>query len=235
MPASHLGVVAALGAALAWAAGAVLFKRPADRMLPLGLATLKGLLGLALLVPLWWWLGPSAISGSDALWLGASGVVGIAIGDACFFAALGLLPAHVVVLLSLGGQALVVLLAVLLLGERLTILVGMDDCILEGIAAGARGWIAGLVNAFPKESVDVFNYAQNGEVAKAFGVPVEVGVKVAKVKTSDGQEISLTRSATAKRWTFIIGKDGKIAYKNTMVAAAEDSKTIAEAVAKLKK
>lgn len=76
---------------------------------------------------------------------------------------------------------------------------------------------------------------ESGEVAKAFGVPVEVGVKVAKVKTMDGQEISLTRSATAKRWTFIVGKDGKIAYKNTMVAAAEDSKTIADAVAKLKK
>jgi len=76
---------------------------------------------------------------------------------------------------------------------------------------------------------------ETGEVAQKFGVPVEVGVKTAKVKTSDGQEISLTRSATAKRWTFIIGKDGKIAYKNTMVAAAEDSKAIAEAVAKLKK
>ena len=39
-----------------------------------------------------------------------SGVIGIAIGDSCFFSALGQLPAHVVVLLSLGGQALVVLL-----------------------------------------------------------------------------------------------------------------------------
>lgn len=76
---------------------------------------------------------------------------------------------------------------------------------------------------------------ESGDVAKAFGVPVKIGVKVAKVKTSDGQEISLTRSATADRWTFIIGKDGKIAYKNTKVAAAEDSKAIAEAVAKLKK
>ena len=44
----------------------------------------------------------------------------------------------------------------------------------------------------------------------------------------------MTRKATAKRWTFVIGKDGKIAYKNTMVAAAEDSQTIAAEVAKLK-
>lgn len=76
---------------------------------------------------------------------------------------------------------------------------------------------------------------ETGEVAHKFGVPVEVAVKTANVKTSDGKEITLTRSATAKRWTFIIGKDGKVAYKNTMVAAAEDSKAIAEAVAKLKK
>ncbi len=75
---------------------------------------------------------------------------------------------------------------------------------------------------------------ETGEVATKFGVPVEIAEKVAKVKTSDGKEISLTRQATAKRWTFIVGKDGKIAYKNPMVAAAEDSKTIAAEVAKLK-
>ena len=46
-----------------------------------------------------------------------------------------------------------------LLGERLEILVGVDDCIVEGIQAGAVGWIAGLVNAFPRESVELFNLA----------------------------------------------------------------------------
>ncbi len=75
---------------------------------------------------------------------------------------------------------------------------------------------------------------ETGEVATKFGVPVEIAEKVAKVKTSDGKEISLTRQATAKRWTFIVGKDGKIAYKNPMVAAAEDSKTIAAEIEKLK-
>jgi dihydrodipicolinate synthase/N-acetylneuraminate lyase len=46
-----------------------------------------------------------------------------------------------------------------LLGNRLAILVGVDDLIVEGIAAGAVGWIAGLVNALPKESVALFNGA----------------------------------------------------------------------------
>jgi 4-hydroxy-tetrahydrodipicolinate synthase len=52
-------------------------------------------------------------------------------------------------------------------GERLRIFVGVDDVIVEGINAGAVGWIAGLVSAFPKESVDLFNYAMNGEAAKS--------------------------------------------------------------------
>ena len=55
-----------------------------------------------------------------------------------------------------------------LIGERLAILVGVDDAIVEGIAVGAVGWIAGLVNAFPRESVDLFEYAIRGEKEKAF-------------------------------------------------------------------
>lgn len=54
-----------------------------------------------------------------------------------------------------------------LVGDRLAIFVGVDDAIVEAIAVGAVGWIAGLVNAFPKESVDLFNYAMNGEREKA--------------------------------------------------------------------
>ena len=47
-----------------------------------------------------------------------------------------------------------------LLGNRLAICVGVDDLIVEGLAAGAVGWIAGLVNALPKESVALFNGAE---------------------------------------------------------------------------
>lgn len=54
-----------------------------------------------------------------------------------------------------------------LVGDRLAIFVGVDDAIVEGIAVGAVGWIAGLVNALPRESVDLFNYAMNGEREKA--------------------------------------------------------------------
>jgi 1-pyrroline-4-hydroxy-2-carboxylate deaminase len=46
-----------------------------------------------------------------------------------------------------------------LLGKRLAIFIGVDDLIVEGVAAGAVGWIAGLVNAMPKESVALFEGA----------------------------------------------------------------------------
>ncbi|HEX6046213.1 MAG TPA: dihydrodipicolinate synthase family protein [Pyrinomonadaceae bacterium] len=57
-----------------------------------------------------------------------------------------------------------------LVGDRLAIFVGVDDAIVEAIAVGAVGWIAGLVNALPKESVDLFNYAMNGEREKAIAL-----------------------------------------------------------------
>ena len=54
-----------------------------------------------------------------------------------------------------------------LVGDRLAMFVGVDDAIVEGIAAGAVGWVAGLVNALPKESVALFKYAMNGERKEA--------------------------------------------------------------------
>jgi dihydrodipicolinate synthase/N-acetylneuraminate lyase len=47
-----------------------------------------------------------------------------------------------------------------LVGNRLEILVGVDDGIVEGVFAGAVGWVAGLVNAFPAESVALFDLAE---------------------------------------------------------------------------
>ena len=47
-------------------------------------------------------------------------------------------------------------------GDRLELLVGMDNAIVEGLGAGATGWIAGQVNAYPKESVRLFELARDG-------------------------------------------------------------------------
>jgi 4-hydroxy-tetrahydrodipicolinate synthase len=57
-----------------------------------------------------------------------------------------------------------------IVGQRLNILVGMDDAIVEGVYSGAVGWIAGLVNAFPVESVALFDFAARGDRARAAGL-----------------------------------------------------------------
>lgn len=49
-----------------------------------------------------------------------------------------------------------------MLGDRLALFVGIDDMIVEGVDAGADGWIAGLVNALPSESMRLFELAVNG-------------------------------------------------------------------------
>ena len=57
-----------------------------------------------------------------------------------------------------------------LTGDRLALLIGVDDLIVEGVAVGAVGWVAGLVNALPKQSIDLFNYAADGEHDKALAL-----------------------------------------------------------------
>lgn len=57
-----------------------------------------------------------------------------------------------------------------LTGDRLQVFVGVDDAILEGIAAGAVGWVAGLVNAFPAESVALFDWGTSGKREEAFAL-----------------------------------------------------------------
>ncbi|MBA3699793.1 MAG: dihydrodipicolinate synthase family protein [Planctomycetes bacterium] len=52
-------------------------------------------------------------------------------------------------------------------GNRLSVGVGLDDIVVEGIAAGATFWIAGLADAMPTESVLLFNLARQGERAQA--------------------------------------------------------------------
>jgi peroxiredoxin Q/BCP len=75
---------------------------------------------------------------------------------------------------------------------------------------------------------------EDGSLAKRFGVPVGAGGEV-KTKDAQGKVVTLKRGVTAARWTFVIGKDGKIVYKNTKVNPVEDSKQVAAAILKLEK
>ncbi len=54
-----------------------------------------------------------------------------------------------------------------LVGPRLALFAGLDDMVVEAAAMGADGWIAGLVNALPEESVRLFNLAKAGRMEEA--------------------------------------------------------------------
>ncbi|KID57440.1 dihydrodipicolinate synthase [Pseudoalteromonas luteoviolacea] len=52
-------------------------------------------------------------------------------------------------------------------GERFVIFGGVDDIALESLMLGATGWISGLTNVFPRESVAIYKLAQQGRYAEA--------------------------------------------------------------------
>ncbi|MDB5018560.1 MAG: dapAL [Mucilaginibacter sp.] len=55
-------------------------------------------------------------------------------------------------------------------GDRFKILCGVDTLALESLFMGADGWVAGLVDAFPKETVAVFNLAKQGKHQEALAI-----------------------------------------------------------------
>lgn len=84
------------------------------------------------------------------------------------------------------------------------------------------------------ENLRIFKQAENlnftllsdekGDIARAFGVPLGDG---GAIKRTIGEfEHELVRGVTARRWTFIVGKDGKIIYRNDSVNAGKDTEEV---------
>jgi dihydrodipicolinate synthase/N-acetylneuraminate lyase len=55
-------------------------------------------------------------------------------------------------------------------GSRFKILCGVDTLALESLFMGADGWVAGLVDAFPRETVAIFNLAKEGRHQEALAI-----------------------------------------------------------------
>jgi len=55
-------------------------------------------------------------------------------------------------------------------GDRITISCGVDTLALECLAAGADGWVAGLVNAFPRETVVIYKLVKAGRIEEALKI-----------------------------------------------------------------
>jgi len=52
-------------------------------------------------------------------------------------------------------------------GERIKILCGVDTLAMEELLMGADGWVAGLVNAFPAETVAIYHLVKKGRLEEA--------------------------------------------------------------------
>ncbi len=113
-----LGSFAALASAFTWAVGSILFRRLADEVSPLGMNLGKTILGTLYIGAALLLTGITPISSREFLLLGASGLLGIALGDTLFFKALLHLGPRLTVLLGTGGPVVTILLAVIFLGER---------------------------------------------------------------------------------------------------------------------
>ncbi|MBA4259060.1 MAG: dihydrodipicolinate synthase family protein [Chitinophaga sp.] len=55
-------------------------------------------------------------------------------------------------------------------GDRFKILCGVDTLALEELCLGADGWVAGLVDAFPRETVAIYQLLKEGRLAEALTI-----------------------------------------------------------------
>jgi peroxiredoxin Q/BCP len=70
-----------------------------------------------------------------------------------------------------------------------------------------------------------------GNIAKQFDVKMKDGGSI--VRNIGGQDLTLERGVTTSRWTYVIDKQGKVAFVNTEVNAAEDSKQTIDVIKNL--
>lgn len=133
-----LGVAAALASAASWSVGALLFSRLGESLSSFAMTLVKGGLSVVLLGVLTLLMrGYSDIGAQAYSYLALSGLLGIAVSDTFFFSALKELGPRALVLLATLGQVVTVVLAVVLLGERLPLWgwIGVA-LIISGIATG---------------------------------------------------------------------------------------------------
>lgn len=117
-----IGYSAALGSAMAWAVGSILFRRLGDFASPIGMNLGKCIIGaLYLLTALVLTSSLEPMNMHTFVVLALSGVLGIAIGDTFFFKALINLGPRLTVLVGTLGPVFTIVMAVILFNERLSV------------------------------------------------------------------------------------------------------------------
>jgi drug/metabolite transporter (DMT)-like permease len=155
-----IGILAALGSAVSWSIGSVLFKDLGESLSSFAMTLVKGAVSVLFLGVLTLLVGGFANIGETAYYyLILSGILGIALSDTFFFSALKEVSPQTITLLFTFGQVVTVLLAVLLLGESLPrqgwagialiitgITIGMFPSFAEKGHSTWRGVVFGLIS-----------------------------------------------------------------------------------------
>ena len=74
---------------------------------------------------------------------------------------------------------------------------------------------------------------EKGDVGTQFGVPVKRAAAVARGRI-DNTDQEFKRDVTISRWTFVIDRAGRIAYKNTKVNPGTDTNEVLEVIGRLR-
>lgn len=143
-----LGGLAALASAAAWALSSILFRRLGEKSSPSGMNLGKCLIGsfafgIILLIT-----GMDHVPVRDFVFLGLSGLLGIALGDTLFFTALMSLGPRLALLLGALGPVCAVIMSVVFLGERpspqawagiAATIAGVNWVLWESVPRGSEG------------------------------------------------------------------------------------------------
>lgn len=119
---NYIGEIAALSAALLWAISSIIYGRLGLKISPLKLNLYKGIMAIAFIALTLVVRGTAftGISLRTIALLSVSGVIGIGLGDTAYFSALNSLGARRTLLLETASPPMGALLALILIGERLT-------------------------------------------------------------------------------------------------------------------
>jgi drug/metabolite transporter (DMT)-like permease len=118
----HVGEILSVLCAMVWATAVILFKKSGEKATPLGLNFYKNVLALSLFALTSLILGITLfppVTWQDHILVLTSGLLGIAIADTFFLKSLNLLGAELTAIISCMNSPLIIVLSLLLLGERM--------------------------------------------------------------------------------------------------------------------
>jgi drug/metabolite transporter (DMT)-like permease len=154
-----VGVFAALASAASWAVGTLLFKGIGTEFSASAMTLIKSLLSMVLLAIVLLFAGWTRVPVFSLVSLILSGLIGIAVGDTCFFAALQRLQVHQLIVLMMLAPAMTLIMAILFLGEMPSriawlgiamVLLGVSLTLAADLRHGERpqGTFTGIVFGF---------------------------------------------------------------------------------------